>query len=49
MACGSCSGRPIVPMFRNGLPTVWAWGPFPDHETVPLNELEQELISLGVG
>lgn len=40
MACSSCSGDPQVPLVREGLPTVWAFGPFPDHEVVDYAALE---------
>lgn len=41
MACGSCGSAPTVPWVRPGLPTVYAWGPFPDHEVVDYAELEE--------
>lgn len=34
MACKTCSQPKATPIFRNGLPTIWAWGPFADHELV---------------
>lgn len=34
MACKSCKPPPQPPIYRRGLPTIWAWGPFPDHEEV---------------
>lgn len=40
MSCTTCSGNPHVPFVRAGLPTVYAWGPFPDHEVVDYAELE---------
>lgn len=40
MACRSCSGNPPVPIVRKGLPTIWSWGPFADHEIVEYDELE---------
>lgn len=43
MACSSCGSRPSVPWYRNGLPTIWIWGPFVDHEIVPADEIDQEL------
>lgn len=46
MGCKTCSGNPSVPYFRVGLPTVWAWGPFLDHEDVPLEELEEFLSAI---
>ena len=34
MACKSCRPLPQPPIYRSGLPTIWAHGPFPDHEVV---------------
>ena len=46
MGCKTCSGNPSVPYKRVGLPTVWAWGPFLDHEDVPDDELEDFLSAI---
>lgn len=40
MGCRQCSGKPSVPYERPGIPTVYAWGPFPDHEAVDYADLE---------
>lgn len=40
MACGSCGPKQSVPWVRPGLPTVYSWGPFPDHEVVDYDEEE---------
>ena len=40
MACGSCGPKPTVPWVRIGLPTIYAWGPFPDHEVVDYAEID---------
>lgn len=40
MACRSC-GR-TLPIIRNGMPTIYAFGPFPDHEEVDYNDLEYD-------
>lgn len=40
MACGQCRGNPPVPYVRRGLPTVYSWGPYADHEIVDYAELE---------
>lgn len=40
MGCKQCSGRPSTPFERPGLPTVYAWGPFPDHQVVDYADLE---------
>ncbi len=39
MGCKQCSGKPSVPYVRAGLPTVYAWGPFLDHQVVDYAEL----------
>jgi hypothetical protein len=44
MSCGSCGRLPAVPYVRVGLPTVWAWGPFPDHEVVDYTEIDNGLL-----
>ena len=46
MACKSCKPAPPPPIFRRGLPTIWAWGPFLDHEVVPPEEIESYLATL---
>ena len=40
MACSSCNSLPPTPYVRSGLPTVWKWGPFANHEVVDYTELE---------
>lgn len=34
MVCRRCGGGPTLPWVRLGLPTIHAFGPFPDHEPV---------------
>lgn len=40
MACNCGGSQKPVPYVRPGLPTVWQWGPFLDHEVVDYAELE---------
>lgn len=41
MGCRSCSGQPSVPLVRRGFPTIWAYGPFKDHEPIPYTPIEE--------
>lgn len=38
MACRRCGGKPPLPLIRPGLPTVYAWGPFPGYEPIAVGD-----------
>lgn len=46
MVCRRCGGKPALPYERPGLPTIRAWGPFPDHEPVPAEASEEPGVGL---
>lgn len=39
MACRSCGTT--LPIVRKGLPTIYAFGPFPNHKEVDYTDLEE--------
>lgn len=39
MACRSCGTT--LPIVREGLPTIYAFGPFPGYEEIDYDELEE--------
>lgn len=39
MGCRACST--VVPLRRKGLPTIYAFGPFPNHREVDYTDLEE--------
>lgn len=38
--CRGCGSKPL-PIVRKGLPTIFAYGPFPNHEEVDYTEIDQ--------
>lgn len=47
MACASCGSKPVTPVVRQGLPTIWAWvPPTPDLVAVPIEDAEMTLYLL---
>jgi hypothetical protein len=39
MACPSCGAKPVVPVVRDGYPTIWSWvKPSADLVPVPTEE-----------
>lgn len=39
MACASCAGKPVTPIVRDGMPTIWSWvQPTPDIVAVPTED-----------